>query len=62
MNMEKEIYITKVIKEGDDLVMLFQHDLLNKLNLEPDTIWQWVPQKNGTIILNRVDDSSISEN
>jgi hypothetical protein len=60
--MEEEIYVTKVIKEDDSLVMLFQRDLLDKMNFVENSVWQWVPQKDGTIILNRVGDSTLEQN
>jgi hypothetical protein len=56
---DQEVHVTKIIKEGDDLVMLFQPDLLTKLKFEVDSIWQWIPQDDGTIILNNVAKSNL---
>lgn len=53
-NTNDKVYVTKIIKEGDDLAMLFQQDLLTEMQFEEDSLWQWIPQPNGTIILNKV--------
>jgi hypothetical protein len=50
----KEIYVSKIIEEDGEIVMLFQPDLLKKMNFRGNTLWQWEPQENGSIILSQV--------
>lgn len=50
----KEIYVSKIVEENGEIVMLFQPDLLEKMNFKPDTLWQWEMQEDGSIRLLQV--------
>ena len=45
---EKKMFVSKVIKEGDDLVMLLPNDLLEIFNLEEDAIYIWQMNDDGS--------------
>lgn len=47
----KDTYVSKVIKEGDDIVMLLPQDLLERLSLTENDIYIWHFNEDGTISL-----------
>lgn len=56
--MEKSLnktYVTRVIKENEDTVVLFPDELLNELSLQDDDFLTWeVDQENNQIIVRKV--------
>lgn len=44
-----ERFVTKVVKEGDDLVFLFPEDFIKKLRLKDHDILQWEVADDGRI-------------
>ncbi len=44
-------FVTKVLKEGDDLVFLFPEDFIKKLNLKHDDVLEWTVMDNGTVVI-----------
>jgi hypothetical protein len=54
--MEKnvKVYVSKIIEEDGNIVMIFQPDLFKKLKLEPGSLWQWEPQEDESIKLTKV--------
>jgi hypothetical protein len=51
LTIEKDIYISKVIKEGDDFVMLLHPDILKRLSLSEDNVYMWYFNDDGSVSL-----------
>ena len=46
-----ERFITKVVRDGDDLVFLFPEDFIKKLNLHDGDILKWTVLDDGRIAI-----------
>ncbi len=49
--MSKDVLVSKVVRESGQLVMLFQPEVLKKMNLKEGTIYMWEFQEDGSIIV-----------
>ena len=48
-------WVTNVIQEGDDLVVVFPEELLNEINLQDGDLLSWeIDEENNRIILHKI--------
>jgi hypothetical protein len=46
-----ERFITKVIKDGEDLVFLFPQDFIDKMKLKHNDVLEWTVNDDGTVVI-----------
>lgn len=56
--MSSEVYVSKVEKVGDEYVILFQREFLDKLALSEDDILTWEFQSKNEILLKKTNTRS----
>lgn len=46
-----ERFVTKVLKEGDDLIFLFPQDFIDKMKLKHNDVLEWTVNDDGTVTI-----------